>query len=84
MNRTVALTLALLIGCAAGTTATHLVSPPAGATTPAQNWKYRCENDIDRDRLDMLGNTGWEMVGLSTFGGYPSSPNFRYCFKRPS
>lgn len=81
MNRTLPLALALLIGCVAGTTASHYVSSPATAASPgATRWQQFCADNYSDQDLSNAGADGWELVSATSYGDYQ---NYRYCFKRP-
>jgi hypothetical protein len=84
MNRTIALSLVLIVGCVAGATTAQLVVPKARAGTNPTRWEYHCVDDVRAKesatpRLNALGAEGWELVTTSPQGNL--SWVFA-CFKR--
>lgn len=42
-----------------------------------QQWEFKREHGWDENKMTLLGNEGWELVGVESFSG-----NY-YLFKRP-
>lgn len=82
MKPALSIFLALVVGCVAGTTAQHVMTPSADAraSSTSQKWQHHCEDNIHNDNLEELGDDGWEMVGVTATNFHG---DFRYCFKRP-
>lgn len=79
LTLSVALILAMLIGCVAA----QVIIPPVRAGSSPQRWEYLCGNIVFEGMSGFkkiaadAGREGWELVGV--FGGSGDA----YCFKRP-
>jgi hypothetical protein len=84
MNRTIALSLVLILGCVAGATTAQLVVPKARAGTNPTRWEYHCVDDLRikdtaPQELNAPGAEGWELVTMTPH----SNPAWALaCFKR--
>jgi hypothetical protein len=85
MNKLLPITITLIVGCVAGATASHVVSPAARAGTPPTKWEYKCPENATVARLNELGAQGWELVSVVGTPGDVSYSGIRlqYCLKRP-
>ena len=89
MKGTLAISIALVVGCVAGATTSHLVVPPVRAGTNPPRWEYICKDDLEKAEkgfdaaLNELGAQGWELVHAT----HDRKANWGYrweaCFKRP-
>lgn len=66
----------------------ELVKPEisAYAAEVAPKWEYLGGSDIESEKLDELGENGWELISLTSYEtGYAGSMtvHMRYIFKRP-